>query len=392
MERSDALIKLVSVIVFVAMMIYLGVSFISSYRDPLRTVTVRGMELHDGVDTQGYIVRDEQVITAPDGNVAVTASDGDKLAAGETVAYRYVGSAAMERAQRIGELRLRIRQLTALKNGRNSEALAREALLDMSRVASSGNYKNLYGVEQDVRAYIFTAAASTGGEEQEIAALQAELDGLLAASSTDTENITAPWSGTFSPMVDGFETVGPEDLEDLTPDGVDSLFSGDPTPESGAIGRLSRGMRWYYVTKVDEAAAKKLRVGSVERLIFSKNYSSTLDMTVDSMSIAEDGKCAVVFRCDKYLQDVVGLRDVSAQIVFGTLTGVSVPREAVHLNEKGESVVYILEGVTAHETAINIIAESGDYYMVEATRTGLREGDLAIVRANNLYDGAVVER
>ena len=146
------------------------------------------------------------------------------------------------------------------------------------------------------------------------------------------------------------------------------------------------------MTKVDEAAAKKLRVGSVERLIFSKNYSSTLDMTVDSMSIAEDGKCAVVFRCDKYLQDVVGLRDVSAQIVFGTLTGVSVPREAVHLNEKGESVVYILEGVTAHETAINIIAESGDYYMVEATRTGLREGDLAIVRANNLYDGAVVER
>lgn len=393
MERSDALIKLVSVLVFIAMMIYLGVSFISSYRDPLRTVTVTGMELHDGIDTQGFIVRQEQVLTAPDGNVAVTASEGAKLAAGETVAYRYVGATAMERAQRIGELRLRIRQLTALKNGQSSETLAKDTLLRLSGLVSAGDMGGIYDLEPDVDAYIISGTTlASGDEDSEIAALQSELDGLLAASSSDTESVTAPWSGTFSSMTDGFEAISPEDLEDLGPDDVDRLFSSPAQVPGNAIGRLAQGTRWYYVTSMDESEAKKLRVGGSANLIFSRTYSEQLDMTVDSVGFAEDGRCAVVFRCDKYLQDVVGLREASAQIVFGTLNGVSVPREAVHLNEAGESIVYILEGVTAHEREINIIAESGDYYMVEATRTGLREGDLAIVRCNGLYDGAVVER
>ena len=393
MERSDALIKLVSVIVFIAVMIYLGVSFISSYRDPLRTVTVTGMELHDGVDTTGFIVRSEQVLTAPDGNVAVTAQEGAKLAAGEVLAYRYVGATAMERAQRIGELRQRIRQLMALKNGRNSETLAKETMLRLSSLVSSGDLTGVYDLEPDVDAYIISGTTlATGDEDSEIAALQAELDGLLSASSSDTERITAPWAGTFSSIADGYEDIDPENLEDMSPDYVDRLFSTPAAVPENAIGHLARGTRWYYVTTVDESAAKKLRVGGTADLIFSRTYSAELKMTVDSVGISEEGRCAVVFRCDKYLQDVVGLRDASAQIVFGTMSGVSVPREAVHLSETGESIVYILEGVTAHKTAINIIAESGDYYMVEATRTGLREGDTAIVRCNNLYDGAVVER
>ena len=393
MERSDALIKLVSVIVFIAVMIYLGVSFISSYRDPLRTVPVTGMELHDGVDTTGFIVRSEQVLTAPDGNVAVTAQEGAKLAAGEVLAYRYVGATAMERAQRIGELRQRIRQLTALKNGRNSEPLAKETMLRLSSPVSSGDLTGVYDLEPDVDAYIISGTTlATGDEDSEIAALQAELDGLLSASSSDTERITAPWAGTFSSIVDGYEDIDPENLEDMSPDYVDRLFSTPAAVPENAIGHLARGTRWYYVTTVDESAAKKLRVGGTADLIFSRTYSAELEMTVDSVGVSEEGRCAVVFRCDKYLQDVVGLRDASAQIVFGTMSGVSVPREAVHLSETGESIVYILEGVTAHKTAINIIAESGDYYMVEATRTGLREGDTAIVRCNNLYDGAVVER
>lgn len=393
MERSDALIKFVSVIVFLAVMVYLGVSFFTSYRDPLRTVTATGMELHDGIDTQGYIVRQEQVMTAPDGNVAVTASEGAKLAAGETLAFRYVGAAAVDRAQRISDLRLRIRQLTALKNGRNSETLAKDTMLELSRLVSSGRVTELYDLERDVDAYIISGTAvSTGGEDEEIALLQSELDMLLASSSSDTEFITAPWAGNFSSVVDGYESVGPDSLEDLTPSGLDSLFSAPASIPKGAIGRLTRGIRWYYVTQLDEDSAKKLRAGDSERLIFSRNYSATLNMTVDSVSLPEDGRCAVVFHCDKYIQDVVGLRDVSAQIVFGTLSGVSAPREAVHLDADGNSIVYILEGVTAHKVKINIIAENGDYYMVEATKDGLREGDTVIVRANNLYDGAVVER
>lgn len=117
-------------------------------------------------------------------------------------------------------------------------------------------------------------------------------------------------------------------------------------------------------------------------------------MLVESISPAEDGLCAVVFSSDKYMQDVAALRGATAEIVFGTLTGISVPREAVHVvtdEDQIENVVYVLQGISAVEVPVNIIAENGDYYMVEETRDGLRVGDIIIVRAKELYPGAVVE-
>ena len=123
-----------------------------------------------------------------------------------------------------------------------------------------------------------------------------------------------------------------------------------------------------------------------------RTYSASLTIRVDYVSQPEDGECVAVFSTDKFLQNVTAVREATAEIVFGTLTGVSVPREAVHLNDKGETVVYILEGVRANEVGVHIIAETPDLYMVEETRGGLRVNDIIIVRAASLYDGAVVER
>ncbi len=392
MERSDALIKFVSILVFIAVLVYLGASFISSYRDPLRTVTAAGMELRDGTATQGIIVRDEQVLTLSGENIAVTATEGAKIASGETVAMNYVGSAAMERAQQIGEIQQEIRRLTAIKNGKTSQELASEALLALSRSLASGELTKLYDLEQDVDAYIISGTAvSDGMEAQRIAELEEQLRYLSQSASADTVRLTAPFSGTFSFTVDGHEDISPEDIRDLRPGDLERLLDAGSQPPREALGKLIRGIRWYYVTEMSEAEAVKLRVGGTASLLFSRTYSADLSMRVESVSLAEDGLCTVVFSTDKYMQDIAAIRDVTAQVVFHTLSGVSVPREAVHLNDEGKSVVYVLRGATAHETEITIIAESGDYYMVEETRTGLRVNDTVIVRAGNLYDGAVVE-
>lgn len=392
MERSDALIKLVAVLVFVAVMAYLGISFFMGFSDPLRTVRAIGMEKHDGLETEGFIVRDEQVIEARGENVAVTVTEGAKLGRGETVAVRYTGSTAMERAQRISEIQLRIRQLTAIKNGKSGDELSDSAILSLARLVAGRDLSDLYGVQQDVDAYIISGSAlATGTEAQEISALEEELRALAQNASGDTLRVTAPVSGTFSFSVDGFESVRPDELFDLSPSGYRSLFSGERREGSG-VGRIAAGIRWYYVTLIDERSALKLTEGQRVNMTFSRTYSADLSMRIEYVSQPEDGQCCAVFSCDRYLQDVAALREASAEIVFGRLSGVGVPREAVHLNDSGETVVFILEGVRANEVPVNIIAESDDLYMVEATRTGLRVNDQIIVRAANLYDGAVVER
>lgn len=392
MERSDALIKLVSVLVFLAVMVYMGASFISSYSDPLRTVYATSMEKHDGLETRGYIVRDEQVVTASGENLAVTVTEGAKVAMGETLAVRYVGSTAMERAQRISEIQMTIRQLTALKNGENGDSLADAAILALAGTVAAGDLTRLYAVEQDIDAYIISGSAlATGDEDRQIAALEEELRELSRDSSSDTIHIPAPISGTYSAVVDGYESIGPANLEGLTPGEYDRLFASGAETGADVLGRLARGIKWYYVTKVDEKSALKLTAGNSVRLIFSRSYSAELNMLIESVSQPENGESVVVFSCDKYLQNVAAVREATAEIVFATTSGISVPKEAVHLDDDGQPVVYILEGVTAHETAVNILAESGDYYIVENTRDGLRVDDIIIVRAKSLYNGAVVE-
>ncbi len=391
LERSDAIIKFVAVFVFVAIMAYLGISFFGSYSNPLRTVTASGMELHDGLDTAGFIVRDEQLLTAAGSNIAVTVTEGTKLAKGETVAVRYQGSTAMERAQQISEIQMRIRQLTALKNGKSEDELSRETILSLSRAVTAGDLSDLYELEQDVDAYIISGSAlATGNEAAEIAELEEQLRYLSQSASSDTGRITAPFSGTFSFAADGLETVTPEDLTDLTVERYRELFSKPGEVDGSVVGRLVRGITWYYATEMDEDSAQKLTAGNSAHLVFSRTYSADLTMTVESVSLPVDGKCAVVFSSDKYMQDVAALRGATAEVVFDTLSGISVPREAVHLNGDGETVVFVLRGITANEVPITIVAESGDYYMAKADHDGLRVGDIIIVRARNLYDNAVV--
>ncbi len=392
MERSDSIIKFVAVLVFTAVMAYLGVSFVAGYRNPLRTVNASGMELRDGLETTGYLVRDEELLTASGSNIAVTVTEGAKLASGETVAVRYSGSTAMERAGQISEIQMKIRQLNAIKNGKSEDELSKETVISLSKAVSSGDLSQLYELEQDVDAYIISGTAlATGNEDVEIAALEDQLRGLSQSASSDTGRVAAPFSGTFSFVTDGFEGVKPSDMEGLTVSQYEALFASAKTVPSGTVGKMVRGIKWYYATEVDEENARKLTVGNSVTLVFSRNYSAELKMKVESVSLPEDGRCAVVFSSDRYMQDVAAVREVSAEIVFETQSGIAVPKEAVHLNEEGETVCYVLEGITAHETGVRILAESGDYYMAEETHDGLREGDIIIVRAANLYDNAVVE-
>jgi hypothetical protein len=126
---------------------------------------------------------------------------------------------------------------------------------------------------------------------------------------------------------------------------------------------------------------------------FSKTYSNTISMKVEKVgAVDSDGNCVVLLSSTKYIQDVVSIRDMTGEIVLSATTGVQVPREGMHIDDDGQTYVYILKGLRAERVDVNILGESGDFYMVEATSSGLRSGDEIITQASNLYDGAVVAK
>lgn len=394
MRRSDLLIKIITVIVFIAIAVYIGYYAYDAQVSPLKTALAVSYVGGDFVHTEGYAVRDEAVFTAGGENFSVTAKDGEKISVGQTVAREYKNSGAADRSDEMTTIELQLNQLESILKsvsvGDSGKASAYESVRALSSAVEGGDLTNLKEILIEIDSCVFTDLSqyTEDGIKAQIASLEARLDTLKASSATDTVYITASTAGTFSSVVDGYESISPEDLEGLTPDSYKTLFS--EKSSDGGIGKLCYGTTWYYATVLDEENAARLSAGDRITLSFSKTYDAEISMKVESVSPVQNGKRAVVFSTNKYLPDIVTLREMSADIVFDSFVGLRIPKEAVHLDEDGQ-FVYILSGVQARRVGVEVISQTSDYYVVESLDLiMLHEGSEIIIKANDLYDGKVV--
>ncbi|MBQ7460084.1 MAG: hypothetical protein IJS72_01810 [Oscillospiraceae bacterium] len=392
MERSDRLIKFVTLIVFIALVIYAGFSLYQTRDDSLRTVPATAMELRRSVITTGYAVRDEEVLISPEGGASVSIADGERVGAGSTVAITYNTSSDLARADEIRELTIRIQALEAVSEVRSETEAARESVINLSRVIAERDYASLQTAVLDVETFALkNGEISPENVGESLEGLKLRLESLRTAAG-GRGFVTARRSGTFTTSVDGYERIATSDiLGRLSPQDVEGLFSARAAVSTGAFGKLIYGIRWYYVTVMDSSWASLLIGKSTVNIDFSKTYNGTVTMNVESVGQESDGKCAVVFSAARKLSETAGVREMTGEVIFESASGIRVPREAVHLDEDGDTIVYLLAGMQAQAVKVNILGEEGDYYMVEDTGA-IRIGNEIITRADELRDGAIVAK
>ena len=106
MKRTNLVAKLVSYLLFIAMVAYLGVYIVQALSKDIRTLPAVYLSLSDSINLTGAIIRDEEYIESNEQHLIVNSESGKMLAAGETVAVLYSSEAALERAGQIHELEL----------------------------------------------------------------------------------------------------------------------------------------------------------------------------------------------------------------------------------------------------------------------------------------------
>ncbi|MBQ2602491.1 MAG: hypothetical protein II583_03650 [Oscillospiraceae bacterium] len=392
MERSDRLIKFVTVVVFVALVIYAGFSLYQTRDDSLRTVPATAMVLRRSVITTGYAVRDEEVLVSPEGGASVSVTEGARVASGSTVAITYNSGSDLERAEEIQELAIRIRALETVSEAKSAADAARESVMELSRAIAERDFSSLESVKLDVENFAMQTGeitAERAGEDLEALKLRYES---LRTAAGGRGFVTAKKAGTFTSRVDGYERVSTASVEGkLKPEDVEALFGGRAAVSSGAFGKLIYGIRWYYVTVMDSSWASLLIGKTSVDIDFSKTYNGTVTMNVESVGPEVDGKCAVVFSSARKLSETAGVREMTGEVIFESASGIRAPREAVHLDDDGDTIVYLLVGMQAKAVKVNILGEDGDYYMIEETAE-LRIGNEIITKADNLEDGALVSK
>lgn len=431
MKPGNLATKLTMAAILLTVLIYFGINLAAYFTDPFTTTVAYSYTSENAVTVSGYAVRDEEPLSGGGELVYFSRGEGEKVSAGGTVALVYQTAQALNDANAIRSLTEQLEQLLYARSlaastqttVRLDEEIA-SSLISFQSALSSDSLTAASDAASSLRASVLKRSyAYTGTEELDAAAaaLQTQITALTASADPNTTRITAPESGLFSSLVDGYESVLTLDrLQDMTPAEYRAL---SPETASG-VGKMIYGSRWSFVTLMRVGDMGRLQVGDTVTLRFQTGLDRDLTMTVERISDEDSGQRLVVFSSEQYLNLTTLLRHQNAQVIFDSYTGIRVPRSAVRIlwetvtGEDGEPVlksdgteqtrqvtgVYCVWGTTARLKPVDVIWQEDEYLLVipseealagytsASTREGrrLRAGDEVITAAADLYDGKVI--
>ena len=380
------------IFLMLAVFIYFGVQGYRYLVNPTTTTLTYRYHTEDSVQLSGYVVRSETVIEGDEALLELTHAEGERVAAGKPLATVYRSQEALEQAQELERLTQQLEQLQYAQSAAGDTETAlkldsdiRSDIVALRAACSSGRHASLETLTNELkttvlkREYAYRDAADLS---EQIAALSAQVSSASAAVRGSTSRINAPFAGTYSAVVDGYESVlTPRTLETMTPAEFDAIA---PTQTSSSIGKLIEGEDWFFVTVLSAAEASRLSVGQ----------SLTLRM-------ASGIDCLLVLTGSRYLSSVTLLREQNAELILASYEGLRIPKNALRVDENGTTGVYCLVGLTAYFKPVSVLYQGEDFCLVEPGEISaatdsqvllytLRAEDEVIISANDLYNGKVI--
>ena len=408
-------------------LVYFGLQLRDYLVDPFSTAAAAYTKVEETVSANGWLIRAEQVLPGEgSGLLRLTRQEGERVSQGGTVAKVYADQASLDRQTELDRLDERIEQLRyAAEESLSGVASLRldsqiqDSLLSLRRAVEGGALAQAESEISQLRSLVLKRDYSRGDGTDaaaELAELQAQRKTLAAQGANSVRTLTAPKSGIYSAVVDGYESVlTPDSLSALTPSALNKL---SPAELPANTGKLILGDNWYYVGVVSAQEAQTLqtrqnRLGTGESLSlrFTKNVDRDLSVTLLSVGAEENGRCVVTFQGNTYLQELTLLRRQSAEIILDTTDGLRVPLAALRVatqtvtekdpeteetasKEVNVTGVYCVSGAKARFKPVEVLLTGDDYAVVRSAgsteKLRLRPGDEIIVAARDLYDGKVV--
>lgn len=397
MKRTDALTRLVSLLLFGAMLCYLGVYIVRALKSDIRTVPAVYVTLTETAPAPGIVARREALVESDEPYLSIVAKNGSVLARGETVAVTYSSEEALQRAAQIQELESKKAYISALLAGAQSaadlsdrESAIRSAVTDLAAAAARHETDALSSAAISLSSLVIESDG-TEASQAELDGIQSQIDALNTSAQRDTVAITADSTGLFSSSADGYESITPDKLASLDPAGLKKLEDTPQALPSDVRGKLCDPYEWYFAATLSQTDAARLKVGGPASLRFERYSSTPYAMRVISIGKVVDKQCVVLFRCTTDPKDMLAVRKTSAELQFASHEGIRVPKEAV-LKDKDGSYIYTVSGLQAEKKYIDISYEADAYYLVKLSEkaTGLRVGNEIILSTKGITDGKVI--
>ena len=386
--------KIGATAVAVLLLIYVGYQVYLSQYTGLKTEAATYSTVSESIDTTGFIIRDEEVISSSYSGVLNYTVDDElnRLSALETPSDstasnpKLIGSQISKKITSI---------LGALKSG------------SMSDVTDERNDLQLLLSQRQV----VTGKESSGDYAAHVNELHEERIALTQSASASIGTVSSPAAGYFIRSVDGYENaVSLDGVTSLSVSDVRALEEEEPAgTDTESIGKVAKDFNWYIACILTENDL--VRLDRTTKVTVEMPFATVEQIPAEVVKInrdSETGEAAVILKCTYMNSDLASARMETLRINISSYSGVLVPESAVHFadvvahetDEDGNEVdvtyenirgVYVKSGSRLRFVQIFSDATINGYAICKVSLSTEEREQLVTGDTIQLYDEVVVE-
>lgn len=398
----------------------------------VKTETVTLSSAANSIYADGYIVRNETLITNDTNGVVSYEYDGNrKVAAGGIIAKVYAGEQDANNHKQMDRIQEQIEIFQKLNKSAKRETTSLDSvknqitsqIMNINKNIVSGNFLSLVGNEESL-IYSLNESKLIVGEVKnyntKIAALQKEYNNLKGTTGDAIAEIKSPVSGYFTTATDGYEKkYNYKKTTSTTLEQANKELKYEPDKVAdNVIGKVISDLNWYIVCpiKADESLAINKNLDS-SQIKVNMPYVSTQSVPVKISAMNQESKTsdgALVLQCNYQSTVLASVRQEQLKIDIQTFEGLKISKSALHEdtvtrtvtdgngNEKEESRkvkgVYVVSGNVMQFKEVVILYSDDDYIICKQTpedgelfgSSTVKLYDRVVIGGTDLYDGKSV--
>lgn len=417
--------KIGATAVAVLLLIYVGYQVYLSQYTGLKTEAATYSTVSESIDTTGFIIRDEEVISSSySGVLNYTVDDGEKVAEGGAIAEIYPTEEDAAVQNRIARIDDELNRLSALETPSDSTASnpkligsqISKKITSILGALKSGSMSDVTDERNDLQLLlsqrqVVTGKESSGDYAAHVNELHEERIALTQSASVSIGTVSSPAAGYFIRSVDGYENaVSLDDVTSLSVSDVRALEEEEPAgTDTESIGKVAKDFNWYIACILTENDL--VRLDRTTKVTVEMPFATVEQIPAEVVKInrdSETGEAAVILKCTYMNSDLASARMETLRINISSYSGVLVPESAVHFadvvahetDEDGNEVdvtyenirgVYVKSGSRLRFVQIFSDATINGYAICKVSLSTEEREQLVTGDTIQLYDEVVVE-
>ena len=386
----------------ILLIVYLLYQTVFTSLSSIKTETAIAYTAEETISAEGYIIRDETIITSDDAKGGVLnyeIADGNRVAKGGKVAGVYKSERDVEIKAQIAELDNQISNLSVVCNMDMSNVTdlsridnqIKTGLIDLLDSVDGGDYSSLSAAADEYLTLLNKRLVAIGAETNfsaRLATLQSRKAELEAQLGTAID-ITSESAGYFVSSIDGYENVlGTDSVKTLTKEQLESIKP-EETKAENVIGKTVDSVDWYIATVLSFEDSLKFTEGQALRIRVPLQTATELPVTVEKINRdAASSETVIVFKCGYMNGELSLIRTQPLTIIVSSSEGLYVPNDARRIVDD-QIGVFVKTGNAIKFKPIEVIY-NGTGFVICKKDGELRISDEVIVKGNDLYDGKIV--